>query len=107
MFIRTLKSCFVLVLAVFVFSAQEKAVGHAVPTPDPVSSFKLVVGKFTAFFASGPRKAIMRTEWNPRDTFVIEETSARDIAYDVEKTNSLVSPYSATIQMRLYSRIYG
>ena len=85
---------------------QQKAAEQSAPATDPLSSFKLIVGKFNTFFAAGPRKAIMKTSsgYSPTGEFVIEEYSAQDIAYDVEKTNSLVSPYSATIQMNIIGK---
>ena len=84
----------------------EQLAPQSVPATDPLLSFKLIVGKFNTFFAAGPRKAIMKTSsgYSPTGEFVIEEVSAQDITYDVEKTSSLVSPYSATILMNIVDR---
>jgi hypothetical protein len=84
----------------------QKAAEQSAPAGDPLSSFKVIVRKFNTFFAAGPRKAIVKTSsgYSPTGEFVIEEYSAQDIGYDVEKTDSLVSPYSGTIQMNIIGR---
>lgn len=71
--------------------------------PDPLSSFQLVVKKFTDFFSGGPRKLAEGGLYNGK-LFAISEYTGQDIAYDVEKTSSLVSPYSATIQMNVVGK---
>jgi hypothetical protein len=71
--------------------------------PDPLSSFQVVVKKFTNFFSGGPRKLAEGGLYNGK-LFAISEYTGRDIAYDVEKTSSLVSPYSATIQMNVVGK---
>lgn len=89
-------------------SAQtpQKAAGQPEPATYPVSSFKVIAGKFNSFFSAGPRKVILKTSsgWSKNGEFVVEEYSAQDVGYDVQKTNSLVSPYSATIQMNIVAK---
>jgi hypothetical protein len=76
---------------------------NSAATTDPLSSFQLVVKKFTVFFSAGPRKLIYGfPNHDTHDTtkvFTIDQYSSRNIVYDVEKTNSLVSPYLATINI--------
>src|ERR1700687_3022959 len=111
--LKNLKIALVAVTAMLVLpcSAQthQRTAKQPAPTTDPVSSFKLIVGKFNTFFAASPRKVILKKSsgWSKDGEFVIEEDSAQDIAYDVQKTNSLVSPYSATILMNIISKDNG
>jgi hypothetical protein len=98
-------------VALFVFAAsiatpcwaqsQQKAA-----EPDPVDSFKLTLGKFQTFFASGPRKAVMKREsgYHKGGEFVVDEVTARNLSYDVQKTDSLVSPFKGTLLMEIISR---
>lgn len=76
---------------------------------DPLVSFKVITRKFETFFASGPRKVLMKTESGYRKggEFVVEEIAARDFSYDVQKTDSLVSPFMGTILMNIVSRENG
>jgi hypothetical protein len=73
-------------------------------TTDPLSSFQLVVKKFTVFFSAGPRKLIFKASYHDAKFFRVNAFSGRNIAYDVQKTNSLVSPYLATIQIKLIDK---
>src|ERR1039458_7314934 len=72
--------------------------------PDPLSSFQRVVRSFNAFFASGPRRLVVQEYQGGRSVSYIIEFAGQDISYDVEKTSSLVSPYSAVINMKLAGR---
>lgn len=83
-------------------SAPKKSAPAPPATPDPLSSFQAIVKKFTDFFAT-PRKLVEGGQYNGK-LFALSEYTGRDIAYDVEKTTSLVSPYSATIQMNFIGK---
>lgn len=85
-------------------TAQPTATEKTAPAPpDPLSSFQVVVKKFTDFFSGGPRKLAEGGLYNGK-LFAIFEYTGQDISYDVEKTSSLVSPYSATIQMNVIGK---
>jgi hypothetical protein len=88
--------------AIVVLPCAAQVKHKAAPVSDPLSSFKLAVGRFNTFFAAGPRKMIVAEPFHRSVSgrvVTIYQYSAQDISYDVEKTNSLVSPYLATIQM--------
>jgi hypothetical protein len=70
---------------------------------DPLHAFQRIEKKFTSFFATGPQKLIMQWtyEENPSRAINVMSFSAQNIAYDVQKTSSLVSPYTAVITMKL------
>lgn len=74
-----------------------------------MASFKVIARKFETFFASGPRKVVMKTEsgYQKGGEFVVEEVTTRDFSYDVQKTDSLVSPFNGTLLMNIVSRENG
>lgn len=74
------------------------------PAPDPLSSFRQIVKRFNTFFAAGPQKLIWQLNEGSSPKFAILEFRGQDIAYDVQQTNSLVSPYSAVINMNVVGK---
>jgi hypothetical protein len=95
-------------------AAQTKKKGGGEPASskqaDPLSSFQQIVKKFNAFFATGPRKLIQKQKFSKSpngEVIYVMEYTGRDVAYDVQKTTSLVSPYSATINVKLVGRGNG
>lgn len=93
-------------------AAQTKKKGAGEPSlsrqkADPLTSFRQIAKKFEEFFAGGPQKLIekQRFEKSPNGEVVsLKAYSGRDVAYDVQKTSSLVSPYAATINVKLVGR---
>jgi len=69
---------------------------------DPVAAFEAVVERYEAFFAT-PQVALVGSPGQPGHpaSYVLKRYSGKAGAFDIRKTDSLVSPYVATLNMPL------
>lgn len=70
---------------------------------DPLKSFQALVSGYTAFFSSSQKLLyIHRSSESPSGKLAsIWEYVGKDLSYDVKKTDSLVSPFTAYVQLSL------
>jgi hypothetical protein len=78
---------------------------QAATPKDPLKSFQSLVAGYTAFFSSSQKLLhIHRSSESPSGKLAaISQYIGKDLSYDVKKTDSLVSPFSAYIQLSLSS----
>lgn len=73
---------------------------------DPVKAMEKITTKFAAFFKS-PRKLLRKESYKNAPLYFIVEISASGFAFDVRKTDSLVSPYVGYVNLSVDSRSNG
>lgn len=75
-----------------------------------LKSFQSLVDKFSSFF-QGKQHLVYKSSYPPTPThvlvYVLEYSLSKDISYDVQQTQSLVSPYVGYINLGLISRENG
>ena len=106
---RKVLICAIAVQLLFFMQAVAQTNKHApskhsldkkVDTPDPVASFRLIVNRFTSFFAGEPKMIVIQ---EPEDggKFNVVALSAKDLSFDVKATDSLVTPQVGIISMKV------
>lgn len=83
-------------------------VQHAAPA-DPLKSFQAIVSRYKSFFSKGEKLVygqVYSGSPSGRVVYVVEYTG-KDLSYDVRKTESLVSPFAAYIELSLQSMKNG
>ena len=95
-------------LAAGVTGSEPKAVQPTVPS-DPLKAFQAIVDGYKSFFSKS-EKLVYGSAYakspNGRVVYVVEY-SGKDLSYDVRKTDSLVSPFTAYVQLSLRSMDNG
>lgn len=97
-------------------AASAAGVGGAVPAAvqptspsDPLKTFQAIVGGYKSFFSKSEKLVYGQAYSDSpsgRLVYVIEY-AGKDLAYDVRKTDSLVSPFTAYVQLSLRSMDNG
>jgi hypothetical protein len=83
--------------------------GKGVEKNQPVESFDLIVSTFSKFFES-PQKIIYRQKYSDSPSGVlvfVNEYSAANLRYDIKKTDSMISPFTAHIELDVKERNNG
>lgn len=97
-------------------TASAAGVAAAVPavvqptTPsDPLKTFQAIVGGYKSFFSKGEKLVYGQAySDSPSGRLVyVVEYIGKDLSYDVRKTDSLVSPFTAYVQLSLRSMQNG
>jgi hypothetical protein len=91
----------VLVLALGIAASQSFATGASAKAADPVSTFKPIAARYTTFFGADP--VLLHSENFPKSptgkVFALRKYMSDEVSYDVQKTDSLVSPFTAYVKL--------
>ena len=106
--------CLMFVLAIPMSSSHAKDMSKAIESKesmrisseDPVKSLERIVLKFESFFGS-PQLLLYKQIYHNSPLFYLCKYTGSDISYDVQKTDSLVSPYVGYIYITVVGQGNG
>jgi hypothetical protein len=107
--------CLMFILAIPMSSSHAEDISKAIESneskkissDDPVKSLERIVFKFESFFGSPKILLYKQIYYDSPLFYLCKYTATSDISYDVQKTNSLVSPYVGYIYITVVGQKNG
>ena len=90
-----------IITALFFFALCSQAQAQSQEQKQAIDSFDLIVNKFSTFFKS-PQKLINKQAFSKSPSGVsvhVLEYSGTNLSYDIKKTESIISPFTAFIEI--------